>query len=362
MTNKAVADQLTRARTQLILDQCFYGQLALRLSLVEDPGIPTAAVDGKHIFYNPDFMAKHNGEETKTIIAHEVMHCVYDHIGRRNDRNPRKWNQAGDYAINLALVDSGFRPVDGWLYSKVYVGMSTDEIYSLLPESEGGDGREPLDECRDGDLESAHETATDWKIATIQAANQARAEGKLPSSLARLIEELTAVKIDWKAVLRRFITETSKDDYSWMRPNRRFLGVGYYLPSLYSETMGEIVVVIDTSGSIDQGTLNAFGAEIKAITQGTRPSKTHVIYCDSEVNHVDEFEPNDDMVFTMYGGGGTDFRPPFAYVDEKGIKPVCLVYLTDLYGPYGSAPDYPVMWVCTTNNVCSWGETIPIEV
>lgn len=356
--NIDVKNQLTRARTQLILDHPFFGQLALRLPLVERPEIPTAAVDGKHIYYNPDFMASHNGGETKTILAHEVMHCVFDHIGRRNDRNPRKWNQAGDYVINLALVDAGFEPVKGWLYNKAYIGMSADEVYSLLPD----DGDDPLDECMDGDPSDTDTTATDWKIATIQAANQARAEGKLSQSLARFVEELTAAKIDWKAMLRRFITETAKDDYSWMRPNRRFLSQGIFLPNLYSETMGEIVVVIDTSGSIDQDTLNAFGGEIKAIVQGARPAKTHVIYCDAAVNHVDEFGPNDDLAFAMHGGGGTDFRPPFSYVEEKAIKPVCLVYLTDLWGPYGDAPEYPVMWVCTTDKVCSWGETVPIDV
>ena len=361
--NTDVANQLTRARTQLILDHPFFGQLALRLPLVEKPGIPTAAVDGKHIYYNPDFMAKHNGEETKTILAHEVMHCVFDHIGRRSDRDHRKWNQAGDYVINLALTDAGFSPVAGWLHSTAYRDKTTDEVYTMLPDNDGPDGPgDPLDDCMDSDLDDVTATATDWKIATIQAANMARSEGKLPASLARFVEELTAPKIDWKAMLRRFITETAKDDYSWQRPNRFFMNQGFILPSLFSETMGEIVVVIDTSGSINQHTLDAFGSEIKAIVQGARPSKTHVIYCDAEVNHVDEYGPNDELMFAMHGGGGTDFRPPFDYVAEKSIKPVCLVYLTDLYGTWGAAPEFPVMWVCTTNRVCDWGETIPIDV
>ncbi len=343
MINKDVADQLTRARTQLILDHTFFGQLALRLPLVEKPGIPTAAVDGRHIYYNPDFMAKHSAAQTKTILAHEVMHCVFDHIGRRNDRNHRKWNQAGDYVINLALVDAGFEPVDGWLYNKAYAGMSSDEVYSLLPDTEVN--------------------ATDWKIATIQAANAARAEGKLPASLARFVEALTEAKLDWRAMLRRFITETSKDDYSWQRPNRRFLEQGFILPTLYSESMGEIVVGIDTSGSISQEMLNVFGGEIKAIVQSSRPVKTHIVYCDAAVNHVDEFGPNDDLKFDMHGGGGTAFKPVFDYIAEKGIKPVCVVYLTDLYGDTTfAAPDYPVMWGCTTEQRAPWGETVPVEV
>lgn len=358
--NKTVADQLTRARTQLILDHPFFGTLALRLPLVERIDIPTAAVDGKHIYYNPEFMAKHNSQQTKTILAHEVMHCVFDHISRKGDRNHRKWNQAGDYVINLNLVDSGFEAVEGWLYNKAYVGMSADEVYNLIPDDLDGDGPgDPLDDCMDGDPGNV----VDWKIATIQAANQARQEGKLPASLARFVEELTAVKVDWRAVLRRFITETAKDDYSWMRPNRRFLQQGFYLPTLYSKTMGEVVVVIDTSGSIDQQTLNVFGSEIKAIVQGARPSKTHVIYCDCQINHVDEFEPNDDLVFAMHGGGGTAFLPVVEYLSKNNIRPVCLVYLTDGYGQMNfDPPEYPFMWVITTEVVAPWGETVPINV
>lgn len=362
MINQYVKDMLTRARTQLILDHSFFGQLALRLPLVEDAGTQTASVDGKHIRYNPDFIAKHSSAQIKTILAHEVMHCVYDHISRRQGRDPRKWNQAGDYVINLCLVDSGFEAIKGWLYDPAYTGMSSDEVYNLLPEADDEDGKDPLDECLDGDPSDVNTVATDWKVATIQAANQARSEGKLPASMDRFIEELTASKLDWRAMLRRFITETSKDDYTWSRPNRRFIEQGFFLPTLYSESMGEIVVGIDTSGSISQEMLNTFGGEIKAIVQSSRPSKTTIIYCDSDVNHVDEFGPNDDLKFELHGGGGTAFKPVFDYVAEKGIRPVCLVYLTDLYGDTAFiAPGYPVMWGCVSSEVAPWGETIPVE-
>ena len=374
MINQEVSNQLTKARTQLVLDHPFWGIMALRLLLVETPRIPTAAVDGKHMFYNPAFIAKLDAPKTKTLVAHEVGHCMWDHIGRRGDRHPKKWNMAGDYVINAMLVESGFEPIEGWLHNTAYDGMSADHIYSLIPDQPddpngpgnnpggAGDPGGPLDDIMDGDPGEVETNAMDWKIAATQAANAAKQMGKLPAAMERFIDELTTVKVDWRAILRRFVTERSKDDYSWNRPNRRFLSSGIYLPSLYSESMGEIAVVIDTSGSIDQATLNAFGSEIKAIVQSARPIKTHVIYCDSDVNHVDEFSPNDDLQFKMHGGGGTDFRPPFAYVDEKGIKPVCLVYLTDGYGPFPSDADFPVLWVCTTDVVAPFGETVPIEI
>ena len=369
MTNQAVLAQLTKARTTLILDHCFFGQLALRLKLVEDTSVKTLAVDGKSIFYNPDFVASLSPALTLAANAHEVMHCVFDHFSRRGDRDPKKWNIAGDYVNNAVLKDSGFEIGKDWLYNPAYAGMSTDHIYNLLPDGDGKDGGQPgtgepggaMDEVLDGAAADSAE-ATDWKIATVQAAASAKAMGKLPGALARFVDELTSPKVDWRAMLRRFVTETSKDDYSWMRPNRRFIGQGIFLPSLYSETMGEIVVAIDTSGSIDQPTLNCFGAEIKAIVQGCRPAKTTVIYCDSRINHIDVFEANDDLHFEMHGGGGTDFCPPFQHLETQGIRPVCFVYLTDMYGDFPPAPDYPVLWCATTDVVGPFGETVRIEV
>ena len=358
--NTQVTEQLIRARTALILDFPFFGQLALRLKLVEDASVQTLAVDGKHIYYHPDFVAKLSPSLTKSALVHEVGHCVFEHIGRRNGRDPKKWNCAGDYVINAMIKDSGFEIGKGWLYNSAYADMTTDEIYSLLPEDSPDN---PLDDCRDGNPGSNEVDATDWKIATIQAAATAKAMGKLPASMQRFVDELTTPKVNWRDVLRRFVTEISKDDFTWMRPNRRYAAHGLILPSLYSETMGEIVVAIDTSGSIDQDTLNAFGAEIKAIVGSTRPAKTTVIYCDSEVNHVDEFQPNDELHFDMHGGGGTAFYPVVDYVDKNSIRPVCLIYLTDLYGDHSFAPpEYPVMWCCTTEQTASFGETIYIEI
>ena len=360
MKNKAVGDTLTRARTALIIDQPFYGLLALRLALVEDEGTKTLAVDGTSIRYNPNFILTLTIGQVKTALAHEVMHCVYSHFARRGDRNPRKFNQAGDYVINLGLKGEGFEPIQGWLLNPGFANMTTDHVYSLLPEEDENDGLDPLDDCMDAEELSEHRSL-DWKLATVQAAKIAKDEGKLPGALARFVEQLVHPKADWRAILRRFITEISRDDYSWMRPNKRFQAQGIFLPSLYSESLGEIVVVIDTSGSIDEPTLNMFGSEIKAIIASTRPIKTHVVYCDSDVNHVDEFGANDEIVFDIHGGGGTDFRPPFIHLEKNNVVPACLVYLTDLYGPHGEPPSYPVMWVSTTpGKAAPWGETIEL--
>ncbi len=357
---------LTNARTSLLLDHFFFGRLALYLEFVEEPECKTLAVDGKHIFYNPDFIISLSRDLIKSAIVHEVMHCVFTHMSRRGTREPRKWNLAGDYAINDIIKEAGFLLDKSWLHSPQYVGMSAEHIYDLLPEDPGGDGgKHPQDEVRDAAPSGAGqaEAAIDWQIATSQAAQAAKMHGNVPKGLERIIGDITSPRVPWREVLQRFITQISKDDYTWSRPNKKFLQQGFFMPSLYSETMGEIAVVIDTSGSIDQPTLDAFGSEIKAIVAQTRPCNTIVVYCDADVNHVDEYAPGDDMAFIAHGGGGTDFRPPFVLMAKRDKPPVALVYLTDMYGPFPKQePEYPVLWCATSDVRGPFGETLRIEV
>lgn len=360
--NLKVQEQIIRARAGLILEQPFIGALALRLPLFETDTIPTLAVDGRQILYNPSFVEGLTPALTKSAIGHEVLHCVFDHVGRTNGRNPRKYNQAADFVINQMLKDSGFEIGKGWLQDDKYIGMTSDQIYNMLPDTEPGDN-DPLDDITG--TPSAPLTGDEvhqWKMATVQSANAARMMGKLPASMDRFVTDLTSSKIDWKTVLRRFILHRNDADYSWSRPNRRMLSNEIYLPSLYSECMGEIVVAVDTSGSIDAETLRVFGSELKGIIEDARPSKVHVVYCDSHINKYVSFGPEDDFKLEAVGGGGTAFSPVRDFVIEQGINPVCLVYLTDLYGPTNfQAPEYPWMW-CTIGSIdAAFGEVIEVK-
>ncbi len=373
--NQEAATKLTRARATLILDQPFFGALALRLPLIEKPSIKTLCVNGKNIFYNPDFVNKLSASLVKSAVAHEVMHCVLSHMDRLAERHPKKWNQACDYALNQLLADSGFEIGEGWLLNPGFKGMSADEIYNLLPEPEpdgsgtgpgGSSPGDPLDEMESADPDPAAkaEMAREWKVATIQAANGAKAMGQLPGELERFIDGLMKPQVDWKAALRRFITDVSKNDYSWARPNKMMLGGhGIYIPSLYSESVGDIVVGVDVSGSIDDTTLDAFSAEIEAIIAEVQPANVHVVFCDSQVAGSQHFARHDEFKLNPVGGGGTRFEPVFSWVEENNIRPVCLVYLTDLYGPTDfTPPEYPTLWCCTNEQIGPFGETVEIEI
>lgn len=359
--------KLTRARIAMIMKQPFFGTLALRLKLVENDKLnpPTASTDGKHLYYHPGWVNDNDFEVVQSMIAHEIGHCIFQHIGRRGGREPKRWNYAGDYVINAVLKDSDFVVPPDWLHSTAYAGMSTDQVYQALPPFPPGGGCDAFDaigETLPDDVDPQI-NADDWDIAAVQAATAAAAQGKLPGSLKRFVDEIVNGKVDWRAVLRRFMTDSAREDYSYARTNRKFASLGIFLPGLYSEAMGEICAVIDTSGSINAEILKEFSGEISDIRAQARPSMTRVIYCDACVNHIDEFDQHDDFRLEGHGGGGTDFRPPFTWLEEHGVEPRVLVYLTDGYGPFPShPPEYPVLWLMTTDVVPPWGEVVRIEV
>jgi len=357
----SAADLMSMARSRLICNHPFFGALALRLKLIEDPSVPTLSVNTRVIRYNPKFVSQWDDRQRETLLAHEVMHCVLDHGSRLLGRHHGKWNKAADYAINWILQTAGFRPIPGWLCDAQFADMTADAIYDLLPD-EPDSKNPPLDNIEpNGGADSIEDVIT-WKIATIQAAHAAKGTGHLPGSLQRLVDDMTTPRINWREYLQRFATQFSKDDYAWSRPNRKAMANGFILPGMSGQVVDNLTVVVDTSGSVTQELLNAFGAEINAIHQSIKPKELRVIYCDAQINRVDTYSPHESVELEMLGGGGTDFRPPFEHLADEGITPTCLIYLTDMYGPFPAPVEYPVLWCATSDHVGPFGETIQLEV
>ena len=371
--------QITKARAALILDQPFFGTLALRLKPKIDNSSPTAWTNGREIAFNEKFVESLSLDQLKGLICHEVMHCAAGHITRRQNRDMKKWNVAGDYAINQIIEDARMTLPPGRLISSRFAGMHAEAIFAALPTDAGqGPNNGPGDsdpgqcgEVRDAPAEDGNgppspadmsQTAVDWEIAVRQAAQAAKARGNLPGGLKEFIKAATAHPAPWRDILRRFITETAKDDYQWSRPNRRFIHQGVYLPSLHSEKMGRVAIVIDTSGSISSKELSIFGAELSAILEDTKASAL-LMYCDTSIQKTLELSP-DNLPLTLesIGGGGTDFRPPFKYIEDHDHRPVCLVYLTDMEGCFpDTPPPYPVLWATTENHEAPFGEIVKIN-
>lgn len=369
--------RVIKARTTLVLDHPFFGALALRQEMIIDETCPTAATNSKYIKWGPKFVATLKDEELLFVMAHEVMHTVLDHPFRKQGRNHKKWNIAGDYVINYLLVEEklGKMPKIGLLSKEIYEAGkgTTDGVYNVLEDEEEengggqgsgqGQGREPLDDCEDGGETPAEIAAAEaeTKVAVAQAAAAAKMAGKLSANLAELVKELLEPKVRWEEVLRNFVVKAKRDDRTYARPSRRFAAMGMYCPSKDGERMGRLLLAIDRSGS-QLRELAQFATEMNAIHKDLQPEAIDVVYFDTEICNHETFGPDDDVVLHPRGGGGTRFSPIFAFGETMDETPVCCVVLTDLESnDFGPAPSFPVLWVTTNLTTAPFGEVVKMK-
>jgi predicted metal-dependent peptidase len=349
----------------------------------------TAYTDGWNVTYGRAFMDGLGEKEFAAIVLHENFHKMLKQLTvwkKLNEIDARRANRAADYVINLMIDDLdpshnvASLPV-GALIDDKYRGMDTKQVFDLLKgedegegEGEGkGEGEDAgtLDEHKWG--EAGERTEQEQK-AIDDAIDQAIRQGAILAKKAgvgkggsRLLEGLTAPTVDWRAQLAEFVRSvtTGKDESTWRKPNRRWLAQGLYMPSTYSEAVGEIVVAIDTSGSIGDDELKAMVSELVGICEQTQPSKVTLLWWGSRVVGVQEFKPGEysDMATALKpaGGGGTDLNCVLDWVRVSTVKPVCMVVLTDGAFEFPPAPDYPTLFGMTTTVVAPWGVTIQVK-
>ena len=360
--------KLSKGRVGVMLDHCFFGRILYMLGIKEDSSCPTGYTDGRIIGYNKEFIAESSMETVSFFLVHEVCHVAFMHHLRRGARDHKKWNIACDYVVNLLLRDAKFDVPEFALLDDTYLGMGVEEVYNLLPSGEGdgegdpGEGEGGIGEVRDypGDASDRQKAEQDVKVMVSQAYNQAKASGSVPEGFERVIEGLLNPKVDWREVLRDMVSNRERDDYSWRRPNRRYGGGQVIFPTLYSESVGEVAIAVDTSGSIGDEELQMAASEISAILDEFPSASVRTIYCDSKVypEATQVFEQGDFPVeLKAMGGGGTRFTPVFEYLSELDTPPTMLVYITDLccHDYPDTPPDYPVLW-CRT---CDYTNEVP---
>lgn len=372
-------DKIGVAKLKLFLnskaDFAFFGHLVSHLIVREEPGIGTMATDGKHLFYEPAFVESLPTEQLQAVIVHEVLHVVGKHHARRNGRDGDGWNVAADYAINPVVRDAGLNLPDDCLWPSEHgldEGQSAEWYYDRLPPPQQGGGHgdgEPqpsscgqvLDAPAQGEAASEG-TMPDWDTAVAQAAAWAKDRGEMSQGVARLVGNVLAPATPWQDVLADFVTKLTKNDFCWARPNRRFIGMGIYLPSLHSVELGEIVLCVDCSGSIDAPTLDNFAGHLQGILSAA-PCKLHVLFHDVAIGRVDEWLPSDgDLQLRPIGGGGTSHRDCFAWINEHATDAVAAIFLTDLYSDVESLEPLalPTIWASTSEKVSPFGVTIRI--
>lgn len=339
--------------------------LSLKTGFTDE--VPTAAVNGISIFINPKFFEKLSKGQRVFLLAHEAWHVALNHTLRFKaipEANHSLFNMAADYVINLMLVDAGYEFIPEGLLDSKYRNMSTEQVYkSLLDGPEEQKPNPDHMDLKESDTDSDElKNKLDEIIckAAIQA-EQANQYGSLPEDLKRYHQSLVNPKLDWVTLLHNYVDTFSKEDYSYRKPNRRYIGQDMYLPSLYSESVGNITVFFDTSGSISQAELNLHLAEVSSIKEKLNPITTDIICFDTSIKTVQSFSQDeylDSVEFT--GGGGTFIPPVLDYIKEH--EPNVTIIFTDGYFRYPQNIDIntPVLWVIYKNKnfTLPLGETI----
>jgi predicted metal-dependent peptidase len=417
---RAIETKLSAARTRLILDKPFLGALVLRLPMhaARPDWCRTTATDARAFYYNPEYIDALTLDQTQFILAHEALHCALSHFARRQHRVRHKWDLACDYAVNPLLIEDGLKPPPNALVMPMYKGMTAEEIYPLIDDndqsetldthaydrdnqSRGSNSRmseqdldqrqreqERPDPQRDQTDQSAQrgertarseegggaaepqpltpdeqETlAVQWQQRMAGAAQQAMQAGKLGGALARLIDHLLQPQLPWRMLLARYMSAIARDDYSYARPSRR--EGDYILPSLRSQQL-DLVIAIDTSGSIKDEEMQQFVDEIDAL-KGQVRARVTLLPCDAALckGAPFRFEPWEQFTRprTIKGGGGTSFVPVFQLISTAGVQPDLLVYFTDADGEFPKEePPYPVIWLVKGQSKVPWGQRIQLN-
>ncbi len=413
----SIEAKLTAARAWLIIDKPFLGALVLRLPLVEgDPKwCRSTATDAKSLYYNRDYIDSLTFEQTKFVLAHEALHCALAHFARREHRNKRRWDIACDLAINPALVADGLQPAPNALLMDGFTDMAAEEIYPYIQENSEqephdqhvyddtqqpqdqphttpppGEAREsqPKDEAGSGATQDADKPprksanpeqggvsqppplsaterealAQQWQQRLAGAAQQAMQAGKFGGSVARLVEHLLQPQLPWRMLLARYLSSMARDDYSFLHPSRREGSA--ILPGLRSSHV-DVVVALDTSGSITNEEMQEFLSEANAI-KGQVGARITLHACDEALapNGPWVFEPWEEVRLpeSLAGGGGTRFTPVFDWVARQDRQPDLLVYFTDAKGEFpDKEPSYPVLWLVKGKTQVPWGQRIQLN-
>lgn len=359
---------LEKAKISLILNEPFFASAALQMEYQEDTTIETAFTNGLVIVYNPDFFTELKQEERVGLIAHEIMHIIMLHHLRIDGRDIEQWNAACDFAINPILQNSGITIPEGGLINSQFEGLSAEEIYNRLntnkqPRQNEGGGKganfgNVVKPPKEEDLKELEQRAKQMALDAYNAGKQA---GNLPQGMQQIIKDLVEPKQNWKEILNRFVSEVVRNDYTWVKPNPRYLPAGMYLPALESLEIGKIAFAIDTSGSINNNLFCEFLSEIREAMSLFHVPVT-VIHCDSKIQRVEQLTEDDKI--TPVGGGGTAFQPVFDYVNKEMEDAKAIIYFTD-----GEASDTykepvcPVLWAIYGNShfKCDFGEIINVE-
>ena len=350
---------LDEIKAKILLDNrvVFLGTVLSQLDTSYSTSVPTGATNGKQILINEKFFKQLNQQEQIFLLLHEVMHVVLHHVSRIQKRDPIRYNKAGDYVINEYLIKQGFIMPDGGLYEAQYTGLSTEEIYELLPEEDDNEFNQDI--IPNPDEETVDEIITQASHITCMRGYS----DSIPSQVRKYLDSKLKPLVNWRIVLRKFLQELSKNRYSFNRPNRRFLPV--YLPSLYSQDLSKITFAIDTSGSITDKQFNTFIHELKQVFKQVKPNKVQLILFDHKIQVNKTLKNASELHYIECKGyGGT--KPSVAIEEFNTSDSVACIVITD--GEFNTntviKPNKPVIWLVFNNPTfkIKYGKVIYVDL
>lgn len=362
---------LNKAKIQLMTypDSAFFTTVLFSLIHIWDNAVLTAATNGKYIKYNIKFFMGLSAEERLFLLLHETLHVVFMHMVRRGDKDPYIWNMAADYVINAVLISRGYKMPKMGLYDPQYNDMSVEEVYKLLIQEKDNNLKNlPWDDLIEApeDFEAIEEEVAEILVRAAIASKMAEDKpGTIPSEVQIFLDNLLTPKLPWYRILSKDMTSLAKHDYSFRRPNRRYLP-DHYLPSLYSEALEDVAICVDASGSVSDHDFSTFVTETAAVFKTVKPKKVTLIQFDTEIKNVSKLNSIDDLRKVNFKGrGGTDIQPVLKWAKEN--KPQLLLIFTD--GEFAFSEDDPVIkskviWLIHNNKKFkpSFGKVIHYEI
>jgi predicted metal-dependent peptidase len=379
---------LIKAKSKLTLEHPYFGMLASRLKHESSEKVRAYASNGVRFLYNPEFMSRRTIEEVMFILTNCVMHHVLSHQQRRLNRRGSLWQLATDYAINTMLHNNGLRIPQGANFNEEYADMYAEEIYERLKEEHYGHIDDAFDDenvtpnenlvpnaSPSGDMDEEvgafsnlenieddldPETESQWQYAASVTQELAQRKSAMPSGLNRLSKKVKANSIDWRFELYNAINRHMRNNYAFMPPNKKHIHRGFILPSLTSDTLS-LCVAVDTSGSINDELLGSFMEEFKSIMQNFPAVQIELLIADARVHAHYTFQGGEKMDFPLKGGGGTDYRPVFDYIDAHLPMNTMLLYFTDGDGWFPKfPPNYEVLWALSREAKVPFGRPLVI--
>lgn len=353
----------SKVKTKLLVEHPYFGTLASGLEIVANDNIESFAVHGKRFEYAQDFFKTLSDDQVAFSLANASMHTILSHPSRIGNRSPWLWYAACDHAINNMLIDNDFVPPSKITYDPRFRDKYAEEIYEMLLDTIT---REDLND-KDSDSRRSDERELDQlevaqqEMLSQNALEKAESMKSLPQGLERLIPIVRKGRIDWRAQLRDTIGGYYVSDYTLIPPSKKLLYAGVYLPGVHSRHL-ELAIAIDSSGSVDEALLAQFIAEIESITELFGSYRIELLVCDDRVRSHQSFMNGETVVYTIEGGGGTDFTPVFERIEMWMVQPKVLLYFTDLDGIFPpNEPHYETVWIAPQELEVPFGRVIVMK-